>query len=128
MQALVFKSEEFGAKAVEAIQPLILRPKPNSLQVLRIIDCQITAHITRQLIRNLRECNHIKVLGLVKAAISDVAMQDLGVLVAESKWLSELDISWNELKPQSYNALIASLGMNKTLLTLNLSWNRIVDS
>ena len=48
--------------------------------------------------------------------------------MAESKWLSELDISWNELKPQSYNTLIASLGKNKTLLTLNLSWNRIVDS
>ena len=71
VQALVFKSEEFGVRSVEAIQPLILRPKPNSLQVLRIIDCQIPAQVTRQLIRNLRQCNHIKVLGLVRAMISD---------------------------------------------------------
>ena len=55
-------------------------------------------------------------------------MQELGFLVAESKSLSELDISWNVLKPQSYNTLLAGLSTNKTLLTLNLSWNRIVDS
>lgn len=55
-------------------------------------------------------------------------MEDLGMLVAESKTLTELDISWNVLKPQSYNTLITSLGTNKTLQSLNLSMNRIVDS
>jgi len=55
-------------------------------------------------------------------------MQELGIMVAESKGLRELDISWNVLKPQSYNTLLAGLGSNKTLLTLNLSWNRIVDT
>lgn len=55
-------------------------------------------------------------------------MEDIGVILAESKTIRELDVSWNELKPACYNTLIASLGENKTLLTLNLSWNRIVDS
>ena len=54
-------------------------------------------------------------------------MQELGLMIEESKCLRELDISWNVLKPQSYNTLIASLKDNKTLLTLNLSWNRLVD-
>lgn len=55
-------------------------------------------------------------------------MQEIGHIVAKSKKLQELDISWNVLKPQSYNILIASLASNKYLLSLNLSWNRIVDS
>ena len=49
------------------------------------------------------------------------------MIVAESNVIRELDISWNVLKPQSYNTLIESLGSNKTLVSLNLSWNRIVD-
>ena len=55
-------------------------------------------------------------------------MEDIGTILAESKTIRELDISWNVLKPESYNTLFAALGENKTLLTLNLSWNRIVES
>ena len=67
-------------------------------------------------------------LGLVNAKVSQTSMQDIGVIVAESVSLRELDISWNILKPECYNALMSSIGENKSLLTLNLSWNRIVDS
>ena len=59
--------------------------------------------------------------------IGDTSMQELGEIVAESKTLRELDVSWNVLRPQSYIALMLSLGANKTLKTLNLSWNRLVD-
>ena len=70
----------------------------------------------------------MRVLGLVNAKVSQTSMQDIGVIVAESVSLRELDISWNILKPESYNTLIQSIGENRTLLTLNLSWNRIVES
>ena len=66
-------------------------------------------------------------LSLVNAKISEASMEELGLLISESKKITELDISWNLLKPKSYNTLIASLGSNKTLLSLNLSWNRICD-
>ena len=55
-------------------------------------------------------------------------MQELAQLVEESKHLRELDVSWNLLKPQSYINLINSLGENRQLLSLNLSWNTIVES
>ena len=55
-------------------------------------------------------------------------MEELGLMIAESTRISELDISWNLLKPQNYSTLLAGLGSNKTLLSLNLSWNRICDS
>lgn len=54
-------------------------------------------------------------------------MDELGLLVKQSRTLRELDVSWNILKPQSYPTLINSLGLNRTLLTLNLSWNKLVD-
>ena len=39
--SIVMKHEEFGIRSVRAIRPIIERPKPNSLQVLRLIDCKI---------------------------------------------------------------------------------------
>ena len=50
-------------------------------------------------------------------------MAELGMVLQESHRLQELDISWNNLKPQSYLNLIIGLGSNKTLVSLNLSWN-----
>ena len=41
--------------------------------------------------------------------------------------MQELDISWNVLKLQSYVNLINGLGSNKTLVSLNLSWNTIFE-
>ena len=127
VSSLVLKKEEFGSRSVRAIRGLIERPKPFSLQVLRLVDCRVPSQVTRELISIIRQANQIKVLGLVNAKIGHESMQDLSAIVAESRSLTELDISWNVLEPRCYNDLIASLGANKTLLALNLSWNRIVD-
>ena len=128
VSSLVLKQEEFGQRSVQAIKPIMMRPRPNNLQVLRLIDCKIPTQVTRELISTLKENNSLKVLGLVNAKISEQSMQDLGEIVAQSNVLRELDISWNVLKPQCYNTLIESLGENKTLISLNLAMNRIVDS
>ena len=126
--SIVLKHEEFGAKALQSLKQILVRPKPFDLQILRIINCRIPTQITRELISTLRLGNNLKVLGLVNTKISDSSMKEIGMIMAETRQLRELDISWNTLKPQSYNFLITSLGENRTLLTLNLSWNRIVDS
>lgn len=128
VHSLVYKSEEFGSRSVQAIKHLLLRPRPNHLQILRLIDCRMPPQVTRELISHIKEHNQLRVLGLVNANISHTSMEDIGIILAESKTIRELDISWNVLKPECYNTLITSLGENKTLLTLNLSWNRIVDS
>ena len=54
-------------------------------------------------------------------------MQELGLVLQESSRLQELDISWNILKQSSYNNLIDGLRENKTLMSVNLSWNRMLD-
>ena len=54
-------------------------------------------------------------------------MQELGLVLQESSRLQELDISWNILKQSSDNNLIDGLRENKTLMSVNLSWNRMLD-
>ena len=73
----MLKSEEFGIKSMQALKPLLVRPKPADLQVLRIIDCRIPKQVTRELISTLLEGNHLRVLGLVNTKMSDSSMQEL---------------------------------------------------
>lgn len=54
--------------------------------------------------------------------------QCLSVLVDilnASKSLCDLDLSWNELRPQNLKALLVALSSNRTLSYLNLSWNNL---
>lgn len=71
VSSLVFKREEFGHKSVKLIKPLVERPRPYNLQELRLIDCKVQTHVTRELITTLRESNSLKVLALVNARISE---------------------------------------------------------
>ena len=52
--SLVFKGEEFGPRSIMAIKPILERPKPYNLEVLRLIDCKIPTQVTRDLISTLR--------------------------------------------------------------------------
>lgn len=52
--SLVLKGEEFGLKSIMAIKPLLERPKPNNLEVLRLVNCKISTAVTRELISTLR--------------------------------------------------------------------------
>jgi len=54
-------------------------------------------------------------------------MLDIGLLLEESLYLVDLDLSWNLVKPKSYVNLIKALESNRVLKNLNLSWNRLVD-
>jgi len=88
VSSLVFKHEEFGNKSVKLIKPLVERPRPHNLQELRLIDCKVSSNVTRELITTLRESNSLKVLGLVNARINEQSMEELGLLIAESKRIS----------------------------------------
>ena len=63
----------------------------------------------------------------MNANLSDTTMLDIGLLLEESLYLVDLDLSWNLVKPKSYVNLIKALESNRVLKNLNLSWNRLVD-
>lgn len=45
----------------------------------------------------------------------------------ESDYLEDLDLSWNNLKPQDFDIFFAPLSRSRSLRTLNLSGNMILD-
>ena len=47
--------------------------------------------------------------------------------IEESKHLEDIDLSWNDLIPPNFTSLFYVLSRNKTLRSLNLSCNTIID-
>ena len=55
----------------------------------------------------------------------DSTPKELASWLQSNSRLTELDISWNKLKPVKYAPLIEQLSKNRTLTSVNLSWNGI---
>ena len=49
-------------------------------------------------------------------------------MVAVLHTLTELDISWNDLRAGCYRDFLQQLSQNRTLRFVNLSWNSLVDT
>ena len=43
------------------------------------------------------------------------------------RFLTELDISWNRIRPALLNDFLEALGENRQLHSLNLSWNNLME-
>jgi len=65
------------------------------------------------------------VLGLININMPDNSLKDIAVWLENSNKLKELDLSWNKQKPFRYLPLIEALAKNRSLMTVNLSWNGI---
>lgn len=65
--------------------------------------------MTADLIDAIAKWSNIRVLSLVDTKISEKSLQTLGVYVGTTKRITELDISWNNLKPKAYLVLLTSL-------------------
>lgn len=70
----------------------------------------------------------LKKLSLVRANLNVEAIEILSDIIARSKSLIELDISWNELRPVDMRGLLETIGKNRKLANLNLGWNGLIDS
>ena len=93
-------------------------------------DCKLTRNITEEILDTLTMEYQIKKLSLVNANIScsllgGTAIRSLKNMIENSNYLIELDLSWNELKPEAMFDLSESLVNNRKLQYLNLSWNNI---
>ena len=54
-------------------------------------------------------------------------MKQVARFVEESAFLEDLDLSWNDVIPVHFTPLLDVLSRNRSLRSLNLSWNMIVD-
>ena len=55
-------------------------------------------------------------------------MVKLADYMQSSKFIEELDLSWNSMHPTSLTYFLGKLEENKRLSFLNLSYNNIVES
>jgi len=67
-------------------------------------------------------------LGLVQAQLGNSHIDKLRRFIADSKFLKELDLSWNELGMKQMLDITKELASNRTLKFVNLSWNYLTSS
>ena len=69
----------------------------------------------------------LKSLEIGKAPISKEMLAKLADFMQSSKYIEELDLSWNSMHPTSLTYFLSKLEENKRLSFLNLSYNNIVE-
>ena len=65
---------------------------------------------------------------MVNAGINDeICLRKLAQLMQGSRNLTELDISWNRMRPNILLDFMDALGENRHIQYLNLSWNNLIE-
>lgn len=77
----------------------INRSIPHNLEELKLINCKIHASTTYQLLETLNERSYIRKLALVKANLNEASIKVLVDYIRYQRFLIDLDISWNGLRP-----------------------------
>jgi len=84
--------------------------------------------VVKDLFEQLKERSQLQKLELSNANLDNGILRDLQIFIESAMRLEELDISWNKLCPQDFEALLKTLSKNKRLHELNLSWNNIAQN
>lgn len=102
VKSIIYNHNEFGMNSAIAMCPLIKsKMMPYHLEEIRLNNCKMGVKALSTVLDCLLEKNFIKKLGLVNAQLnSDTCMAKLCELVNGSRYLFELDISWNGLRNQ----------------------------
>jgi Ran GTPase-activating protein (RanGAP) involved in mRNA processing and transport len=123
-KAFTCKKNQFDLKSTAILIKLLRRPFPQNLHELRIISCTVRPQAMTSLLECIPE-TQLRRLTLVKAGIDTNTIGHIQELVARSRSLVELDISWNRLSPEDLRSLFATLAENRHLCSVNVSWNNI---
>ena len=127
VNSLKIEKNSFGPQSLQSLK-IILNRKVSSYSIkkLHFKDCKLTPQITQELLTHLSSRkNFIESLHLINCNINSCNYKDLGDVITRSKYLRDLDISWNSMKQQELYELIDVIIENKTIHSLNLSHNII---
>ena len=72
--------------------------------------------------------NYVNKLELVQANISSQGFNDLTKIIESSRYLTDCNISYNDLRPTQtvFASFYRSIARNTRLQNLNLSWNNLI--
>lgn len=123
----IYKNNEFQKKSLLAIKPIMLKPYPHNLQVLRLVGCKTADKYVNELVEFLAyEEINLKSLGLIKMCLSTIGMEHICDYLERAYWLEDLDISFNNFRSENFRRFMQILSKNRSLKTLNLSMNPIL--
>lgn len=127
--SFVYKNNVFADEALEALQPILLKPKGTNLRVIKFVNCNCSGAIMDEFLEFLID-NGIRLedLSLVQMNLSGSSVEFLSEYILTNYSLETLDISWNNLRANNFTPLLTALAKNRYLKNINLSWNVVVDT
>lgn len=66
-------------------------------------------------------------LALVRMQLNKLSLEATAQFLEHSEYIEDLDLSWNNLLANDFTVLFTVISNNKTLRSLNLSCNTIID-
>ena len=103
---LTVQGNSLNENTVEHISKLLKRKVPDNLQELHLIHVKCVWSATDALIRSIRQRNYLRKLSLIEAGLNDFSLLHLCEVVRTQKTLMSLDISWNQLMPTQMKPLL----------------------
>lgn len=88
---------------------MINRPFPKHLEELKLINCKVHSHSLLNLLKSLKERTYLRKLGLVNLNFSELCLPLINDIIINCRNLYELDLSWNDLRPQNVTKILDSL-------------------
>ena len=99
----IYKNNEFSYKSLIALKPIMLKPYPHNLQVLRLVGCKTQDKYVNQLVEFLaNEDINLKQLGLIKMCLSTIGMDHICNYLERAYYLEDLDISFNNFRSHNF--------------------------
>ena len=100
---------------------------PNNLTVLKIERCQISREATLGIVRFLRDQSYVRVVSLVRVSFDAESIGVMCQYLTTKPYVEELDLSDNRLEPRVFRPLLVALTKHRSLKSLNLAWNALLE-
>ena len=127
LKQLVIRRSKVGLGSIYYLTKIAEKIFPNNLVVLKIENCEISKQTTLALVRSLKGKSYIRILSLVRVSFDSNSIAEMCKILNERNYIEELDLSDNRLVPKLFLPLVEALSKCRTLKSINLSWNLLIE-
>ena len=115
VKSLIYRHNEFGEKAAEAMKPLLNKFLPHNIDLLRLEHCRTSDHAFGSLINTLISDGVMGNLSLIGFTFNKVNSEVFNKYLGTRKYLKELDLSSCKMVPGQALSLLQVISTNKIM-------------